>query len=610
LLPPDTLALFTARNWPEARADFEKSFAGQLWRDPAMQPFREKFLAQFDSENFPGLQRELGANVSNFLALARGQVTLALTQNGWDGLSAQPPAILFLLDATDQSAQLKTELAALKKGWLNKGQEIKTETIRDVEFTRFVPANEAAKTATNTLLASANKELSGALRDFSSSGKGQWLVGQADSLLIAGTSSRTIEQLLTRFCGGAAPCLADLTNYVQGIPISFREANSLGWVNTKLIGDALTKRLAAATGELINPDPNAPRLSKLLPVLGAAGFQALAFSARQTSAGSLVQIQLNVPEAQRKGLFKIFTAEVKGCDPPPFVPADAVKFCRWRLDLQKGWGEFTNSLVEMFPSASSVVRLLLDNAGKDIDLAFDARTNLIANLGDDVISFEKNPRTNTLVELKSPPRIVLVGARNANQLAGSLRALTSILPTESTHYQEREFLGRKVYSMTVPNVFRPEASPLIPNLHYAALSHYVVFANYRATLEEFLRSNETHGKGLGETPGLAEAAQHVGGTGTGFFGFENQIENMRTTVELLKRDSGWLAERAGRWPLATMFGLTDAADQLQHSFDFSLMPPYESISKYFHFTVRSGTVTPEGFTLKILVAAAPSEKKP
>src|SRR5262245_8581875 len=473
LLPPDTLALFTMRNWPDAKAGFEKSFAGQLWSDPAMQPFRARFLAQFQSENFSLLERELGANVSNYLALARGQVTLALTQNGWDGLSEQPPAILFLLDAKDQGAQLKTELAALKKGWLNKGQEIRTETIRDVEFIRFAPASEAAKNSSNILLAVANKALSGTLRDFSSSGNRQWLVGQADSLLIAGSSSRTVEQLLARFSGDAAPCLADETNYVQGVPVSFREANSFGWVNTKLIGDALTKRLAAATGEQINPDPNAPRLSKLLPVLGVTGFQSLAFSARQTGAGSMVQIQLNVPEAQRKGLFKILAPEVKRCDPPPFVPADVVKFYRWRLDLQKGWGEFTNSLVEMFPSASSVFRLVLDNAGKDIDLAFDARTDLIANLGDDVISFEKHPRTNTLAELKSPPRIVLVGARNADQLARSLRALTSILPTDSTHYQEREFLGRKVYSMTVPNVFRLEAPPFIPTLHYAALTNYV-----------------------------------------------------------------------------------------------------------------------------------------
>ena len=29
--------------------------------------------------------------------------------------------------------------------------------------------------------------------------------------------------------------------------------------------------------------------------------------------------------------------EAKDANPPPFVPADAVKFIRWRLDLQKAW---------------------------------------------------------------------------------------------------------------------------------------------------------------------------------------------------------------------------------------------------------------------------------
>ena len=85
---------------------------------------------------------------------------------------------------------------------------------------------------------------------------------------------------------------------------------------------------------------------------------------------------------------------------------------------------------------------------------------------------------------------------------------------------------------------------------------------------------------------------------------------MRTTVELLKRDPNWLAERVSRLPLATTFGLDEAAHQWQRRCDFSLLPPYEKISKYFRFAVSSASVTPEGFTFKTFFAAAPSEKKP
>src|SRR5207247_5987122 len=264
--------------------------------------------------------------------------------------------------------------------------------------------------------------------------------------------------------------------------------------------------------------------------------QALAFGTRDTRDGCLFQLQLNVPEPQRKGLFKIVAAEAKECDPPPFVPADAVKFYRWRLDLQKAWSGLTNTLTEMFPPASGVIKLLLESAGKDLDLAFDARTNLIGNLGDDLISFARNPRTNTLSELKSPPRILLVGARNADQLAASLRAVTSILPTDSTQYHEWEFLGRKVYSMTVPNVFQSDMPVFIPGLTYAAMSNYVVFANSAGALEDYLQSTEATGKSLREMTGLPQAAQKAGGMRSGLFGFDNQRESLRTVLELLKQE--------------------------------------------------------------------------
>lgn len=47
--------------------------------------------------------------------------------------------------------------------------------------------------------------------------------------------------------------------------------------------------------------------------------------------------------------------------------------------------------------------MMMDNAGKDKDPSFDLRKNLIANLGDDVITYQ-GAAQQTLEDLNSPPR--------------------------------------------------------------------------------------------------------------------------------------------------------------------------------------------------------------
>ena len=59
---------------------------------------------------------------------------------------------------------------------------------------------------------------------------------------------------------------------------------------------------------------------------------------------------------------------------------------------------------------ASVIKLVVDNAGKEKDPNFDLRKQLIANLGDDVISYQKTPRQTTLADLSSPPSLFLISS--------------------------------------------------------------------------------------------------------------------------------------------------------------------------------------------------------
>ena len=124
-----------------------------------------------------------------------------------------------------------------------------------------------------------------------------------------------------------------------------------------------------------------------------------------------------------------------------------------------------------------------------------------------------------------------------------------------------------------------------------------------------MRSGDSQGKALRETAGLTEAAQKVIGPGAALFGYQNQVENMRVALDLLKKDP---ASATNASPFASIPGalaLPNPTAVLYDWFDFSLLPSFDKIAKYFHFTVYGGSATSQGLSFK-LFAPAPPQLKP
>jgi hypothetical protein len=332
-----------------------------------------------------------------------------------------------------------------------------------------------------------------------------------------------------------------------------------------------------------------------------------------TPDGATVNMQVRVPEGARRGLFKVLSFENKDANPPSFVPADAVKFSRFRLDLQKTFAGIEAMISQFDPNYGNIFKTMIDLAGKDKDQNFDLRQQLIGNLGDDIISYQKNPRKQTLQDLNSPPTLFLISSPKPEQLASAIKSVTSLLPqsmTSSPKLKDREFLGRKVYTLGLPNMGGPAPGGKAkenPSLHYSASGGYVVLSTDVAMLEEYLRGNTT--KALAETPGLREAAQKVGGMNTGMFGYENQRETTRAALETLKKESGTIANLLTGSAFADRLGLDETGNKFKDWLDFSLLPPFDQIAKYFHISVWSGSITPEGFNFKVYAPVSPQVKK-
>jgi hypothetical protein len=592
LLPAETILMFTVKDFDQATNDFWKTSMGRLLNDEAMRPAREKFNAKWTNEVTAALEKNFKLKLSDYTELLRGQFTFALTRPPDDD---KGPGFLLLIDAKDKAEALKTRLGELQKKWTEGDRKLKTEKIRDVEFASYeltqAGLQQFARTVTGKGEAPPDPE--------AATNKFNLLVGQSQSLLIIGTQTRDLEKVLIRQSGGGAPSLAEQPVFQSNFNSLFRDAGLYGWLDFKPLFDQMIKPSGAVAAAAQSKGMENLRLQKILPALGLGDLKSVALRIGFGADGYESTIFLSAPEASRQGLLKILAPPAKDASPPPFVPADAVKFQRVRIDFQQAWAAFENILVKIDPSVAGVVQLMISAAGKDKDPDFDLKKTLIESIGDDFIGYEKAPKNG------NSPSISLIGARNPEQLLSGIRVLMRMLPEPigGAPLKEREFLGRKIYTVNLTPAGVPAAAG--SELQLAATANYVVMARDNAILEEYLRSAEAPPKPLRDLPGLNEAAQKIGGLNTGWFSFENQAETMRSAAELAKKNP----DKEEEEPSGLNFSIIgNRASVLSDWVDYKALPPFDRIAKYFYYSLLTASSTPEGISFKISAPTPPGLK--
>jgi hypothetical protein len=318
-----------------------------------------------------------------------------------------------------------------------------------------------------------------------------------------------------------------------------------------------------------------------------------------------VNFFVSAPQSSRKGLLKIFSAAHESATPPPFVPADTVKFWRWRLDGQDAWAALEKMVGDISPAGLIGLNAALDMANANAQQknpSFDIRKNLIGNLGDDFLGYTKAPTGKTPAEVAAAPSLFLIGVQNGDQAVLAINGLTSVMFRGKQKAPEpRDFQGHKIYTIPLPGQQRGRgaaADATQRSIYCATSGGYVAITSDVSMIEEYLRSSQKPPKPLSGTPGLVDAAGHVGGAGNGVFGYENQRETLRTLFNMLK-SQGADARPPGLNPfMPTPGGMKDW-------FDFSLLPEYDTVSKYFYFSVYSGSTTTDGLSFKAFAPRPP-----
>jgi hypothetical protein len=603
LLPADTLLLVTVPDFGKLRDAARQSPQWLCWNDPAMKPFHDKFMANWNEKLVAPLERELGIRFDDYTRLLQGQLTLAITQNGWTGGDEPAPGVLLLLDTRDRSAVLKTNLAALRKKWADAGRPVRQETVRGIPFS-VVPLSSNDVPATLAAILPKPRRVQEIGQEEKPPRAAEAVIGQFESLLIVGSSVKVVEPVVARLTGGAVPALADQALFAADRPAQFRDAPLYyGWLNAKTLFDVLA-RIPSPEADPAAPTPLPPiPWIRVLGVSGLTGLKSVSFSCRESREGSQADLYISAPEASRQGLFKIIAAAPKDANPPSFVPADAVKFWRWRVDGPKTWATLEKMAGEVSPAWQNGLNAMINFANlaaRQKDPNFDIRTSLINNLGDDWIGFQKAPAAGAAGDVPAPPTLFLFAAVNPDQAVSAIQSVLSSGSPQGGGVAPRQFMGRTIYTFTLPG--RRAAGPR--SLYCATSSGYVALTSDVSMIESFLRSAESKARPLREAAGFAGAAQHVGGAGSGLFAYENQRESMRSFFTAMKNSPPGSPPAPGINPLGPLsFGSPDKL--LGGWMDFSLLPDFDKVSKYFYFSVTSGNVTADGLSYRMFAPRPP-----
>jgi hypothetical protein len=275
---------------------------------------------------------------------------------------------------------------------------------------------------------------------------------------------------------------------------------------------------------------------------------------------------------------------------------------------QSAWNTVEKMLTDVSPQWLSSINFILDTANlaaRQKDPGFDVRKNLIGNFGDDFIIYTPTPEgTNTFDTTRS---LWLLGSPNSDQLADALRSVFVFLSAQGGNPLEREFLGRKIYSLPVPQLPFQLGTPSPDRvLNYASSGGYVALSTDAALLERYLRNNDGQGKPLVEVTGLTEASQRVLLPGASSFRYENDNEIMRAEWEALRRAGApdTNATASGSW--TAMLGLPIPEQSYRVWMDYSLLPPFDAVARHFTFTVKAGEGTAEGWSWRTFTPAAPA----
>lgn len=585
LIPPETILLVDIDDFSQLRTQVEKTNVYKLCKDPAMTAFVDDFKTK-RREKIRKHDNELIRVIANADALPQGRVAVALILNEQIKDANEPP-LLLITQWGRTIDKIKESVDKMVKKVIEDGAHRKTEDYRGVSITTIIPRPSTSLSYCFV-----------------------------DDCLMGAISPEILKFVIAHIKGADSPTLADDADYTATVKIlGLGRGRGQGQIDLYVNIKQLVKTTIAedTTG-------------KVKMFMGSLGLDSVTSFGCSISLGGAPAAGSEVSfgkaflkvKGEKKGICKMLDIESTVFRAPPFIPSSAYSVSFVNLNIKKAYNELGNILNSISPQLAAIMYMPLLPPSPQGEPPLQLKTDIVDHLGSQIIIAQSISEPPSGADKPGPRKsVIAVAMDNRSALEKSLSLLHGKILAANNPDARRQLLGHTIYlvdlsamlptpskkpkrPMQIPG--RPE-TPTMPKLAFTVTDTHLIFSG-EAVVEQAIRalnsteivsvsSEEWFNRAKSTIPSVVGLASLQNNEDSGEFFWSELRELKKQTSKSKDKDSsttvGVGVSSASPFPHLIF---SQAGSDL---FDFSLLPEFDVVRKYFGLSAFYGLSRPDGF---------------
>ncbi len=593
LVPAETVLLVEADDFGRLRRQFEKTSIYELWKEPAMSGFVEKLRSKWH-ERLAGEQDDLLATMPQGMAgailgleiLPSGRLAFALVLNERSKDATEPPILVISQWAGDVD-KIREQVEKATEKLTDRGVHISKQDYRDVTI---VTTTEELKPVE--------------VKDWANYDPDKGPVGTKtvqrpplktsycfiDDCLIVSADAELVKFVVAHIEGASGPALAGDPDYTAAMAAVGPNHDIDIYVNIK--------QLVKTAGQ----EDDTGRAQATLTSMGFDNVSGIGCSVAVATdpGGSWTGKMFVKINGAKRGICKMLDLVSAPVRAPRFVPSSAYSMMFVNIDIKKAYDELYNVISKLSPASAAAMNTPLLPASPDGEAAVELKSGLIDYLGSQVVIAQsmKKPFESHKMPTET---LFAVGVRDRVGLEKSLSLLHSRFVGSNDPDARRELLGHTIYILKLGNFpfFGGAATPMQagaglqvrkePSMAFTVTDGHLIIAAEPSVEQAIRMLSGTKATSLGSA-GWFSAAGAAMPSVAGVAVFEDSAASTELLWWMLKQS----AESSGglrMGPASYMLGAAGIGDWA----DFTLLPEFDAVRKYFGSSVMYGVSRADGF---------------
>jgi len=582
LVPPETIVLVDINNFNQLWAQFEKTSIYQLYKNPAMAPFIDNFKTRWHEKKQES-EREIIRMIGDAGVLPQGRVAVALVFDKQMPDANEPP-VLAVAQWGDKIDKVKELTDQVVRKAIDEGARRQTDDYRGIEII--------------TIEKNPPEALSYCF---------------IDDCLIASSSPNILKFVIAQAKGAGSTTLADDRDYnATSKAVDPASAGRIDlYVNIK---EAVKIELAEDT------TGKARAMINNLGLNNVTSFGCSIEPAGGPGDSSIGKAILKIDGA-KEGICKMLDIESAPIRMPRFIDGSACSISVANLNIKKAFEELANILTRFSPQMAAILYMPLLPPGPNGEPGLQLKADFIDHLGSEIIlsqSIDK-PRPDSAAGPadKQPPiqtkSVIAIAIENRAAIEKSLSTIHGQF-TSNNPDARRELLGHTFYSVDLSGLMpmlggRPGRKPMqapagpdaqkMPPSAFTVTDTHLIFAS-EAVVEQTIRTMSSNADSISSAKWFTRARSSIP-SAVGLAGLQNNAVSGELLWSTL-RQTPKSENSADDKPNEVTVGLTSQSLFPQVMFrrsdgliDFSLLPEFDAVKKYFGITTFYGISRQDGF---------------